>query len=199
MVARLGSLTLYGQLGADAPSEASHHRQRAPSRLLFATEARRPVWGGPQADAKYPEGPPDRQGARLRRALLVSGPYHQHLAVLVEGFSGMVPADTGFFDTVRHALLQTRHHIILLTPPRARMAPPLYSRALLKASARWRKRIEPVGAQLTERLVIARIRGRDLWHFQHWVIRKVLAHTVCVFLHLQLGRSPMDLDGLVCD
>jgi len=27
----------------------------------------------------------------------------------------------------------------------------------------------------------------------------VLAHTVGVFLNLQLGRQPLDLDGLVCD
>jgi len=38
---------------------------------------------------------------------------------------------------------------------------------------------------------------RDLWHFQHRLIRKVLAHTVGVFLNLQLGRKPLDLDGLV--
>jgi len=30
------------------------------------------------------------------------------------------------------------------------------------------------------------------------LIRKVLAHTVVVFLNLQLGRPPLDLDGLVC-
>lgn len=37
----------------------------------------------------------------------------------------------------------------------------------------------------------------DLWHFQHRLIRKVLAHTVGVFLNLQLGRQPLDLDGLL--
>jgi hypothetical protein len=28
-------------------------------------------------------------------------------------------------------------------------------------------------------------------------MRKVLAHTVAVFLNLTLGRQPLDLDGLV--
>ncbi|MDT5121189.1 MAG: hypothetical protein QOC96_671, partial [Acidobacteriota bacterium] len=32
---------------------------------------------------------------------------------------------------------------------------------------------------------------------QHRLIRKVLSHTVMVFLNLQLGRDPLDLDGLV--
>jgi len=36
-----------------------------------------------------------------------------------------------------------------------------------------------------------------LWHFQARLIRKILAHTVAVFLNLQLGRKPLDLDGLV--
>jgi len=44
---------------------------------------------------------------------------------------------------------------------------------------------------------VERIRVHDLWHFQHRLIRKVLAHTVGVFLNLQLGRPPLDLDGLV--
>ena len=132
--------------------------------------------------------------------LLAARPHDiNHLDALVEGFTGLVPADKGFIDAFRQDLLQTRHDITIITPVRARMAPPPHSKALLKASARWRKRIETVGSQLTERFAIARIRVRDLWHFQHRVIRKVLAHTVCVFLNLHLGRSPLDLDGLVCD
>jgi Transposase DDE domain len=132
--------------------------------------------------------------------LLAARPHDiNHLDALVEGFAGLVPADKGFIDAFRHALLQTRHNITIVTPARARMAPPPHTKALLNASARWRKRIETVGSQLTERFAIARIRVRNLWHLQHRVIRKVLAHTVCVFLNLQLDRSPMDLDGLVGD
>jgi hypothetical protein len=56
---------------------------------------------------------------------------------------------------------------------------------------------ETVGAHLTERFAIARIRVHDLWHFHHRGIRKILAHTVGVFLNLQLRRPPLDLDGLV--
>jgi hypothetical protein len=29
------------------------------------------------------------------------------------------------------------------------------------------------------------------------LIRKVLSHTICVFINLQLGRSPLHLDDLV--
>ena len=148
-----------------------------------------------------------KRGLRITRCgmithcpLLAARPHDiNHLDAWVEGFAGIVPADKGFIDAFRHALVQTRHHITIVTPARARMAPPPHTKALLNASARWCKRIETVGSQLTERFAIARIRVRHLWHLQHRVIRKVLAHTVCVFLHLQLDRSPMDLDGLVGD
>src|SRR5262249_40525661 len=68
---------------------------------------------------------------------------------------------------------------------------------VLKVCARLRKGIETVGSHLTERFALARIRVHDLWHFQHRLIRKVLAPTVSVFLNLQLGRPSLDLDGLV--
>jgi len=95
--------------------------------------------------------------------------------------------------------LEERHAIALVTPTRARMKPSPQPWRLVKACARWRKLVETVGSQLTERFAVARIRVRDLWHFQHRLIRKVLAHTVMVFLNLQLGRPPLDFDSLVCD
>ncbi len=60
-----------------------------------------------------------------------------------------------------------------------------------------RKVVETVNSHLTERLNITKIRVHDVWHFQSRLIRKILAHTVAVFLNLQLNRKPLDLDGLV--
>jgi hypothetical protein len=50
---------------------------------------------------------------------------------------------------------------------------------------------------LTERFGVNHIRVHDLWHFQHRLIRKILAHTICVFLNLSFGRPALDLDGLI--
>jgi len=55
---------------------------------------------------------------------------------------------------------------------------------LIRAPAHWRKLVENVGSHLTERFAIARIRVHNLWHYQHRLIRKALAHTVAVFLNL---------------
>jgi hypothetical protein len=73
----------------------------------------------------------------------------------------------------------------------------LYPAQLVKMCARWRRLVETVGSHLIERFGVGRLQGHDLWHYQHRLIRKVLAHTVAVFLNLQLGRQPLDLDGLV--
>jgi len=62
---------------------------------------------------------------------------------------------------------------------------------------RVRRRIETVIGQLTERFHIEKVRARDLWHLCHRIGRKLLAHTVAMFLNVRLGRSPMEFDGLV--
>lgn len=138
-----------------------------------------------------------RCGMIIHFPLLPARPHDiQFLDELVTGFVGVVPADKGFIDAFRQALLTERHGVVVITPPRKGMAPATSPR-LLKACKRLRKGVETVGSHLTERFAVTRIRVHDLWHFQHRLIRKVLAHTIGVFLNLQLGRAPLDLDGLV--
>ena len=145
-----------------------------------------------------------RSGMITDYPLLPARPHDiQFLEELVENFAGAVPADKGFtatrvlcIDAVRQALLQERQGVVVITPARKNMTETLPFQ-LRRLCQRWRKRIEAVGSQLTERFAIERIRVRDVWHFQHRIIRKVLAHTIGVFLNLQLGRNPLDLDGLL--
>jgi hypothetical protein len=138
-----------------------------------------------------------RAGMIVHYPLLPARPHDVQLTdELVTDFVGSVPADKGFIDQVRQALLAEQHGVTLVTPPRQRMQA-AFAPGVLKMCARWRKRVETVGSHLSERFGIGRIRVRDLWHFQHRLIRKILAHTVGVFLNLQLGRKPLDLDGLV--
>jgi hypothetical protein len=120
----------------------------------------------------------------------------QSIDTLLEGFEGIAPADKGFIDAYRHSLLLKRHGILAVTPPRKNMKTTLPN-PLLQFCRRIRKRIETVGYHLTRRFKIDQIRVHDLWHFQHRLIRKILAHTVCVFLNLVYNRPPLDLDGLV--
>ncbi len=119
-----------------------------------------------------------------------------HTNALVEGFAGLCPADKGFIDPFRQPLLLERYGVKVITPARTNMTEQ-HPAALLKFCRRIRKIVETGGSHLTERFALDKIRVHDLWHFQHRLIRKVLSHTVMVFLNLQLGRDPLDLDGLV--
>jgi hypothetical protein len=138
-----------------------------------------------------------RSGMILHCSLLPARPHDSRLLDdLIEGFEGMVPADKAFIDTFRQEVLARKRNVALITPVRKNMNtnPPF---TLRQIGRRWRKLIETVGSHLTERYQIAKTRARDLWHYQHRLIRKVLSHTVCVFINLQSGRSPLDLDDLV--
>jgi hypothetical protein len=119
-----------------------------------------------------------------------------HMNALVEGFAGLCPADKGFIDPFRQPLLYDKYGVKIVTPVRSNMTEE-HPKALRKFCSRIRKIVETVGSHLTERFAVEKIRVHDLWHFQHRLIRKVLSHTVMVFLNLQLGRDPLDLDGLV--
>lgn len=129
--------------------------------------------------------------------LLAARPHDiNHLETLVEDFVGCVPADKGFIDQYRQQLLLEKHNVQVITPARANMNEQ-HSPEVLRYSAKVRKLVETVGSQLTERFNIAQTRTHKFWHYQHRLIRKILAHTMMVFLNLKLGRPPLDLDGLV--
>lgn len=138
-----------------------------------------------------------RVGMIIHYPLLPARPHDIHLLDdLVEGFQGVVIGDKGFIDTLRQRELAAKRAVELITPMRKNMELQLPVQ-VRRISQRWRKRLETVGSHLTERFHIATTRARDLWHYQNRLIRKVLAHTLCVFINLLLGRAPLDLDDLV--
>jgi len=119
---------------------------------------------------------------------------------LASGGGKIVLGDKGFIDQFRGQLLEDRYGIRLIVPKRKNMKEqnenPI-DKITTKTYRKIRKVVETVNSHLTERLNVAKIRVHDLWHFQSRLIRKILAHTVAVFLNLQLNRKPLDLDGLV--
>jgi hypothetical protein len=114
-----------------------------------------------------------------------------HLGSLIEGFQGLVPADKGFLDHYQQKLWLATQQTQVLTPVRQNMEPVAADKKLLRQAKYRRKLVETVGSQLTERFQIAKIRVKDFWHYQHRLYRKILSHTVAVFLNLQLGLPPL--------
>ena len=59
-----------------------------------------------------------------------------------------------------------------------------------------RYRIETSKGQLAERYGIKRTWAKDLWHWCHRLIRKILSPTALALLNFRTGHQPMQLDAL---
>jgi hypothetical protein len=59
------------------------------------------------------------------------------------------------------------------------------------ALLRLRRRIEVTIGQLVERLGCRRTKARDLWHLEHRLVRKILAHTIAAWINVSDGHRPL--------
>ena len=116
-----------------------------------------------------------------------------HLGALIEGFSGIVPADKGFLDEYQQQLWRDTQQTQVITPVKSNMETSPEQVKLVKQTKYWRKLVETVGSQLTERFQISKIKVKDLWHYQNRIFRQILSHTVGVFLNIQNGNKALQL------
>jgi hypothetical protein len=117
----------------------------------------------------------------------------QHLGTLIEGFCGIVPADKGFLDEYQHQLWLEFQQTQVVTPVKSNMETAPEKVKLVKQTKYWRKLVGTVGSQLVERFQISKIKVKDLWHYRNRLFRKILSHTVEVFLNLQNGNKGLQL------
>ena len=102
--------------------------------------------------------------------------------------------DRGYWSPrVRDEL--ARAGVTFLAPFQSRKADPAPQRSRRLGRVRWV--IETAFGQLAERFRVKRTWARDLWHLSHRVIRKVLSHTVAVWMNLTAGRCALNFDALV--
>ena len=138
-----------------------------------------------------------RAGMIVHDSLLPARPHDLPLLDdLIAEFQGVLLADIGFIDEFRQHELAKKKGVELLAPPRKNMNVHLPA-SVARFSKRRRKLVETVGSHLTERYNSANTRAHALWRYQNQLIRKMLTHTICVFMNLQLGRPPLHLDDLV--
>jgi len=114
---------------------------------------------------------------------------------VLSAIEGLVLGDKGYIRPRFKADCEALG-IDLQTPVRRNMKESR-PRGWLMLLQRVRKRIETVISQLEQRFNLAKTRTRDVWHLTNQVTRKLLAHTMGVWLNLRLGREPLDLDGLL--
>lgn len=117
---------------------------------------------------------------------------------VLPGIQGLLSGDKGYISKPLHKELLIYHHVDLETPLRTNRLetrPPDFVTSLVKI----RRLVETVIGQLTEQFHIARVRARDLWHLTSRINRKILAHTMGIYLNSLLGREPLQFDGLITD
>lgn len=100
---------------------------------------------------------------------------------VVDGISGLLIGDKGYLSSSLKTDLSS-HQITLETPKRSNMIderPRHWVRLLVKT----RRLIETVIGQLVERFHLGKVKARDLWHLTSRINRKLLAHTVALWLN----------------
>jgi hypothetical protein len=113
---------------------------------------------------------------------------------LVEGATGEVLGDRNYWDPKLTAELAPAG-IVLRAPFKKRATDPDPVGSRLIGRVRWR--IETVASQFVERYHLKRIWARDAWHLTSRVLRKVLSHTLAVFLCLERGHPPLQFAQLL--
>lgn len=114
---------------------------------------------------------------------------------MTTGLKGLLIGDKGFIRPLLKAELANQE-LDLQTPLRKNMTDPR-PKPMVKQLMKVRRLVETVISQLTERFHIERVHARDLWHLANRFIRKLLAHTLGVFLNKRLGHQPLLFETLV--
>jgi hypothetical protein len=114
---------------------------------------------------------------------------------LSAGIQGLVIGDKGYISAFLQAELAATG-IDLQTPLRANMTDNRAPRVVQQLT-RTRRRVETVIGQLTEQFHFEKVRARDAWHLTSRIARKVLAHTLGIFINRLLGRSDLQFEGLI--
>lgn len=114
---------------------------------------------------------------------------------MTDGIHGLLIGDKGYIRPLLSEEL-AQQQIDLQTPLRKNMKESR-PKAFVKQIMSIRRLVETVIAQLSDRFHIEKMRVRDLWHLNNRFIRKVLAHTVGVFLNYCLGQQLLQFEALV--
>lgn len=115
---------------------------------------------------------------------------------LITQVDGMVIADKGLIGVDYQQELAEFAQIDLQTAVRSNM-----KETRSEKFVRWlkstRRLVETVIGQLTDRFHIEKVRARKLWYLTNRIARKVLAHTICVFINKQQGNPPLQFELLL--
>ena len=135
------------------------------------------------------------QGPCAQIALAPGNVTDFHMAFeLIPPGGGEALADRNYWNPIGQPVLASKG--LVLTAPFKQEAfdPTPESSAII---SRLRQYIEPLIGQLATRFHMQTTWARDLWHLTERLSRKILSHTVAVFLNVRHNHPPLQLDLLL--
>lgn len=112
------------------------------------------------------------------------------------GITGLLIGDRGYLSNdLQQDLLNWG--IDLQTAKRSNMKEDR-DRHWLRLLVKTRRLVETVIGQLTERFHLQKVRARDLWHLTHRVNRKLLAHTLVLWIN-RYSAHPLQFEQLISE
>ncbi len=115
---------------------------------------------------------------------------------LTPGIRGDVIADKGLIGIDFQQELRYFAQINLQTTAKTNMKEKR-GKDFIQCLVSTRRLVETVIGQLTERFHIERVRARKLWYLTNRIARKVLAHTIAIFINKQLGNPHLQFELLL--
>lgn len=113
----------------------------------------------------------------------------------LNGQTGLLAGDKGYIRPILKEELRSIG-LDLQTPLRRNMKDSR-PKKVVRELMRIRRLVETVIGQLSGRFDIERILARDTWHITVRTIRKVLSHTMAVFINWKAGNPPLQLEKLI--
>jgi hypothetical protein len=113
---------------------------------------------------------------------------------LVAGTQGLLVGDRNYWKPALKVEL-AQGSIQLEVPFRKASSDPWPTRSALLSRVRYR--IDTTFGQLMDRYQVKRVWAKDWWHLHSRLLRKVLSHTLALFLNQAQGNPPMQLARLV--
>src|SRR5271155_2335288 len=107
---------------------------------------------------------------------------------MAENTQGLYVGDKGYLGKDFQQALKEERQIDMQTALRANMTDPR-PKPWIQCLKTVRRKVETVIGQLAERFHIEKVRARDLWHLTSRQARKILAHTMGIFINVKLGRE----------
>ena len=120
----------------------------------------------------------------------------QSLWDIISNIKGLLIADKGLIGEDYQQEIRKEADINLQTPLRDNMKD-TRSKSTLEWLISTRRLVETVIGQLTEQFNIQKVRARDLWHFTNRISRKVLSHTIGIFINKSIGNQPLQFEKLL--